>query len=566
MRTDASREQATQPIPEAALDDPATSNPVAHESLLPASGPTTDLPESALLTPLGPTIAAPAPRPSARRTTRVRWLVNVVQSLSLDDRLGRIILSIILAALLWFYVASLENPAQVTQFNRLTPALRGLPSNLKVINTIPTVDVTVQAPQSIMNSLRESDVRPYIDLAPLGAGVHEVPVSVDVNGLADRNAINLSVAPRSVQVQLEVQATRSYSVSTQTIGTPAIGYSLEAGQVQPDKVSVTGSENDINRIAQVVVSVDVEQKAATQRGFKNPVALDSSGQEISGLTFQPTTVQVVVPIKLLFNYKLVPVHVPVVDNPAPGYSAYEIKLDPSNVTICCAAGNILEPISSLETEPVSISGTTATVVTTTNLVLPAGVELYPGQSRVISVTVRIDTFETSWQLSVAPSVEGLTPGTAFVLSPNSLDITLSGTLAQFQNLKPADVRASVDVTGLGPGTYELDPQVTVPSGVKLSSFSPAKVTVSLIPPTPVPPTPTQVPVAPTPTLNSITAPSQTSTATPTHTSLPRPTETSTQSAPLTPTHTLTPSPVPTATLTPGIGPEQAGTPPPQATP
>jgi YbbR domain-containing protein len=555
MKTDASPGQSTHPTSGAATDESISPGAVeaAPDNVENGSEGSADLlavtsPETA------PAVAPlPAGRTSTTQRTRITWLSNLTQGLSLDERLGRIVLSAVLAFLLWFYVTSLENPAQTTQFNGLPVEVRGLDSNLKVINTVPTVNVTVQAPQNVMNNLREADVRPYVDLHLLGAGVHEVPVATDVTGLADHNSINFSVAPRTIQVQLEAQATRVFSVSVNVSGTPAFGYGAEAAQVDPAQVQVTGSENAISRIAQVVVSVDIQDRAGTQRGYKNPVALDSSGQEITGLTFEPTTVQVVVPIKLLLNYKLVPVHVPVIGNPAPGYSAYEIKLDPTNITICCAPSNILEPILSLDTQPVSISGTTTTVMTTTQLILPAGVELYPGQTHEISVTVRIDTFETTWQLSVAPTIDGLAAGTTAVLSPSSLDLTLSGTLAQFQNLKPSDVRASINVAGLGTGTFELEPEVTVPPGVKLVSITPPKISVSLIPPTPVPPTPTQVPTAvPTATANALAAPSHTPFPSPTHTRVLA-TESPTSSPNATPTptpspvHNQTPTPTPTGT-------------------
>ncbi|MEO8285694.1 MAG: CdaR family protein [Chloroflexota bacterium] len=492
--------------------------------------------------------AAPARvRPALSRTNRAHPIRTAIQGLSLDERLGRIILSVVLSALLWFYVTSLENPAQVTQFNSMSIDVRGIDTSLKIIKALPTVSINVQAPQNIMSSLRQADIRPFVDLNNLSAGVHEVPVEVDVNGVADRTLLNFSIVPRTIQVQLEVQSTRVFPIDVKVSGTPAFGWGADPAQVDPAQVEVTGPESDVNRIAELVVSVDVQDKAGTQSGFKTPLALDGAGKEITGLTFTPATVKVVVPIKLLLNYKLVPVRVPLLGNPAPGYSAFEIKLDPTNVTICCAASGVLEPISSVDTEPVSISGTTSTVITTTQLILPTGVELYPGQSREISVTVTINTFETTWQMAVTPVVENLPPGTTALVSPGSIELSLSGTLAQFQNLRPADVSAVIDASGLGPGTYELDPQITVPDGIKLVSANPAKVSVSLIPPTPVPPTSTPVPTpeptdtpAPTATVNVVVVPSQT----------PAPaTATSQPSATATPSHTLSPTPVHTSTPT-----------------
>ncbi len=562
MRTDASRAQTTEPASTAgtgelqAAGQPQIGSDGAGEH---GSIDVTTIDEAQLLE-AQPVVPAET-RSARRRTTYIERRIRLVlRGISLDERLGRIILSVVLAALLWFYVTSLENPAQVTQFSGLQLEVRGLGPSLKVINTLPTVNVTVQAPQNLLSNLRETDVRPYVDLAQLDAGVHQVPVIIDTSNIADHSTMIFSVAPANVQVQLEAQATRVFSVAVQVTGTPLQNYAAEPAQVNPSQIQITGSESAINRIAHIVVTVDVNGAGTTQSGYKSPVALDSTGQTISGLTFDPTTVQFVVPIRSIVTTKLVPVHIPIVGNPAPGYSASEIDLNPTNVTICCAPNNILTNIGSIDTNPVSISGTTSTVVTTTQLILPSGVQLYPGQSSEITVTVHIATFETSWQLSVPASVANAAPGLSAILTPASLNLTLSGTLAQFQSLKPSDITAIVDAKGLDPGTYQLDPQVTLPPGIKLQSVNPAKISLSLIAPTPVPPTPTQIPT-PQPTATVVVVvpatptplPSPTMTALPVPTGVPTSTPTSSATpAPSTPASTATPTS--TSTATPGTAP------------
>jgi YbbR domain-containing protein len=514
-------------------------------------------------------VVAPSPGPitPARQPRLKRFLTRtsfVLGGLGLDDRLGRILLSIVLAVILWFYVTGLENPSQTTSIRGLTLEVRGIESNLKLVNNtpLPTTDVSLQAPQNVLSTLQARDIHPFINLTGLGAGVHRVPVQVEFNGGIGNSLSNLSITPPDVQVQLEVQATRTFPVQVQVIGTPAFAYGVDQPQVEPAQVSVTGSESAINRIATVVATVDVSDKAATQRGFITPVALDSSGRLISGMTFTPSSVQVTVPIKLLLSNRLVPVRVPIAGNPAPGYSVEDIKIEPTNVTICCALSNILEEVETVSTGPVSISGTTSTVITTTQLILPAGVQLSPGQSSTITVTISVSTFDTTWQLSAAPVVEGLQPGYAAVLSPTSIDLTLSGTFAQFQALTPTDVRATINVSSLGAGTYELTPQVTIPNDIRLVSINPPAVTVSIIPPTPVPPTPTATPIPqPTATATPITEAPATAVPTATNTPTPvRPVPTNTL-APPAPTSTATASP--TATLPPSTATQ---TPPPTTLP
>src|SRR5206468_7163293 len=159
------------------------------------------------------------------------------------------------------------------------------------------------------------------------------------------------------------------------------------------------------RATHVVVQVDVDGKASTQQGLKAPVALDANGQEVKGLAFDPPTVQVVVPIKLLLNYKAVPVRVPLLGQPAPGYGVSLIAIDPTNVAVCCSPN--LETLQFLNTQPVAITGTTTSVITSTKLLLPAGVELYPGQPQQISVTVSVEAQQTTQLMSLVPTLDGL---------------------------------------------------------------------------------------------------------------------------------------------------------------
>lgn len=484
---------------------------------------------------------------SAQTSTRVR----TVPWFRIDDRFSRIVLSAVLAILLWIYVVSLENPTQNTQFPNINVELRAVGSNLKAVITPETVDANVQAPQNVLSGLRRADVHAYVDLTGVGEGVHNVPVRADiVNGHADE--VNIRFNPSNVQVQIALQSSRVLSVSVETQGTPAFGYALETSQVSPSEVKVSGNQDDVVRISRLVATVDVDGKAGTQQGTKVPLALDANGQEIKGLTFDPATVEVAVPMKLLLNYKTVPVRAPLVGQPAPGYQVSSIEQDPTNVTVCCSP-TVLEPVQFLNAEPVSITGTTSTLITRTNLILPANVDLYPGQPRQITVTVHVEVMETTLQVSVAPAVEGLPDGWSALPSPNKLDLTLAGTFAQLQNLSPADLKAIINVQGKGAGTYQIKPQVIVPQGIKVDLTNPDTVTVTLTEPTPTPTaTPSRTPTPPpTPTREQAVFPPSPSprTATPEHaTAVP------TSPAAPTPTATPTPGEVPAASPTPQLSP------------
>ena len=435
--------------------------------------------------------------------------------------------------------------------------MRGLSTGLKLINTLAPIKVTVQAPQNILTALRPGDVHPYIDLAGVSAGVHTVPIQVEVLN-PQANSMSVSTNPDSVQVQLEIEATRDLPVEVRISGTPAFGYSVDAAQADPGTVRITGAQEIVGRVAKVIVTVNIDAQGGTQRGSRTPVALDENGNEITGLTFTPQRIQVVVPIKIGLTYKVVGVRADTRGQPAPGYRVSAITTDPNTITICCSP-DVLKGIQFLDTLPVPITGTTSNVITQTQLLLPTDVELYPGQTKTISVTVAVEPLVTTLQLSVAPTVEGAPEGAGVIVSPDRLNLTLAGTFDQLQGLKPTDVRAVIDVSGKGPGTYELQPQIIVPQGVKLESSSPESTTVTILAPTPVPtntptpqPTPTAQPSATRqPTTSPLASPASIASSTPTVVpSSPTSVSTPTVPATHTPSPSATESPAVTATTAP----------------
>jgi YbbR domain-containing protein len=498
----------------------------------------------------------------------------------LDERLGRLGLALILAVLLWFYVVNLENPAQTTSFRDLTLDVRGTSSNLRVISPLPTVDVTIQAPENLMRNLSPEDVHPYIDLAEMTEGVHDVPIVIETNGLPS-DSLTVNINPAEIQVQLQLQVTRVFSIAVDVEGTPPLGYKFDPAQVTPRSVSVTGSQDAINRISSVLVPVNIEGQTSRVQGSRNPRALDAEGRDVTGVTFEPATVQVLVPIETYVRSKTVGVLPSVLGQPAAGFRVVLLTADPNNVQICCTE-ETLGPVDNLNVVPVPITGTTSTIITTTQLILPAGVDLLPTESREITVTVQVEEFQSAIALSIAPVAQGIPAGYSAFVSPERVDVTLQGSINRLQQIAPENVRVVANVSGLGAGAHQVTLQTILPEGVTLQSISAQQATVTLVAPTPtvVPPTATTQPsptatdeptVGPTVTQPVVVQPATATAAGATATALVPP-ATRTPAATATPSQvvptqtTAADTPLPTSSPTPGAGTNGAETPQPPAPP
>jgi YbbR domain-containing protein len=94
-------------------------------------------------------------------------------------------------------------------------------------------------------------------------------------------------------------------------------------------------------------------------------------------------------------------------------------------------------------------------------------------------------------------LQGLKRGQTATISPDSVEVILSGPLPSLQNLAADDVQVIVDVAGLAAGVHQLKPRVPVVSGaLRVQNIVPDTVQITLTDlstPTPAPalnPTPT----------------------------------------------------------------------------
>jgi YbbR domain-containing protein len=119
-------------------------------------------------------------------------------------------------------------------------------------------------------------------------------------------------------------------------------------------------------------------------------------------------------------------------------------------------------------------------------------------AQTVQVQVSITPIQTSVTLSNLPiNVIGLDERLSVQPFPQSVDVIISGPVPVLETLVAEDVEITVDVSGLGIGTYQLEPRVDTGdiSDVLIESILPGTVEVVLSIPGTATPTafPTQGP-------------------------------------------------------------------------
>jgi YbbR domain-containing protein len=373
------------------------------------------------------------------------------------------LLAFVLAIAVWVTAVTSANPDE-TQIYPLPVPIEFIGQDPGLILTggaVPQqVEVTLRAPRSVWDSLLAGDasIRAVADLTGLGTGTHVVNVQVQI-GITP--VLITSVSPKTLELSFEPQETRSQAISLTLTGNPAIGYEVGTPRLTPAEVVITGAESLVSKIDHIQATLDLTNARQNINLSVSLQAEDASGTVIRGVSVLPDTVQVSLPIIQQGGYRDMAVKVLTVGNPASGYSLTSVAAFPPIVTVYSANSNIIESMPGyVETSSLDLSGAQADIEKQLGILLPPGVTLVGDQ--FVMVKVGIAPIESSLPLAYLPvEMVGLGIGLQAHVSPQTVDIILSGPLPVLDSVVMSDVHVEVDLTGLLPGTYQLTPKVTL---------------------------------------------------------------------------------------------------------
>jgi len=412
-----------------------------------------------------------------------RWLAT---------NLRTFLLAFALALAVWVTAVTAANPDETQVYPNPIPIefIGQDPGLIMTGGTVPQhVEITLRAPHSVWQGLisGEAPVRAVVDLTGLGSGTYTVNVQIQV---ATRPVRIISVTPQTFDLTLEQQVTRSLAINLALTGNLATGYQVGDAVLDPAKVVISGAKSLVSRIDHVQATLDLTN-ARQNIAVSLPLqALDENGAVISGVTVLPESVQVSLPVTQQGGYRDLAVKVMTAGNPASGYSLTSVAAFPPIVTVYSANSDIIDAMPGyVETSSLDLSGAKEDIEKQLGIILPPGVTLIGEQT--VTVKVGIAPIESSRTISYRPvEMIGLSTGLLANLSPQTVDIILSGPLPVLDSLAISDVNVQVDLTGLAPGTYQLTPKVSIAQqGLTVESILPGTVEViitSTSTPTPTP--------------------------------------------------------------------------------
>ncbi|KUO77299.1 MAG: hypothetical protein APF77_19355 [Clostridia bacterium BRH_c25] len=386
------------------------------------------------------------------------------------------VLSVMLALLLWFYVITEQNPEitkEITIPVRLINTVFLEKSSMVLVNdpTSYKLILRVKGKKDVLDKLNETTVDATADLEG-----HRLKgdnfLKININGIPEGVNI-LTKSMESLKVVLESKVSIQKSVNVNIMGNPSQGMAAMAPALAPNDVVITGAESQINKIKNVRVDVDIASVKAEVKKILPVRVLDEDNKDIQGISIDPGTVEVNIPIE---NTKHVSLEMDLTGQPAAGYMVRSISIEPEEIIIT-GKQQTLAGINSLKTEKIDITEGTADVSKEVRFIIPEGVELVNTNEKVsifidiekiVTSEITIDSIEHV-NLPEGLELESIQAGMAVtVKAAESLLLDTSKTIKVYVDLKHATE-----------GTNVLNVLWEAPQGVEVVSVSLQQVEVVL---------------------------------------------------------------------------------------
>ena len=397
---------------------------------------------------------------------------------SVRNNVGLASLSIVLGFALWIFVTDTENPTRSGVLPiELAVEPVNVPGDLALSGSPVNVRVRVEVADDVWNTLSTADFKATLDLDGLQAGTYDLPVRVEP--LTGRGGLRVTqVIPDTVAVELKSLFSKSVSASVSLEGAPPPGYEASIPELDAETVLVTGTQDRVTLVTQAVASLDLSGRTESLTQAVRLEPRDSRGFLVEGVSLEPSVMNVSVKIEQTQFSRALVISPTVVGTPAAGYDIVSLFADPPVITVFGPQSFVAET-GTIRTQPLDITGATEDVIRTVSLDLPTGVSVSGGTS--VTVTVQIQPGQGRQTLGVTVVIVGLDPDLSVSGPLPLVEVVLLGELPDLQGIRPTDITATINLTGLKEGTHTVSVSVSVPPEASVASVSPEEVEITLEP-------------------------------------------------------------------------------------
>ena len=308
--------------------------------------------------------------------------------------LGYKILAVVLAVILWLVIVNIDDPEKTAVYT--VEVTIEHPNYLKNHNQLYTVQsgtdqlsFTVTGSRSVIDKLSEDDFEVTADLQDID---DQGRVYIQLSVLKYSSRVEVSKQSDYLVLDVTDMASGVYDVSLEVEGEVADGYQLLGTSLDTETITVRGSEEDLEKISSVYVTLDAEGLTEDTQVEKKVRLLNKRGRVMDTSDMNLSAEEILVTADVGVT-KTVPLKVRTSGSPLSGYSLVKTTLSETEVTIAgeeeilASVDQIILKGNSLRLKEKSASYTVEMDIAD---YLPEGVVLADGAPETVEVTIGIE--------------------------------------------------------------------------------------------------------------------------------------------------------------------------------
>jgi len=421
------------------------------------------------------------------------------------DQLSSAVLAVLLALLIWLVANEDARPIESAVFpppveDGLSFEFQGVPDGLAPYDPNKrTVRLRLRGLAEALEGLSPTRFELWADLVGVEPADRTVtvPLLVRCREPCRRRGLRVvEVMPATVTTRLGLAVTRTVSVVLEPPDSLASESLLVVSStIEPSEVVLSGAGAAVARVqraAAVPAPSDVSRLASEADPLRAVpvVPLDDAGQPVPDVQVDPAEVDVWLVKRLRTDVFGVVPDIRNEDRVAAGYFSSERLVEPQLVELEGSRDALrqIQRVGKVFTIPVDLTGASGRFEQLVALDLPPGVAAINAPEGV-TLTVEIEALPGTVTLDVPVRVRWLRDGLRATVTPEQVQVLLSGPRPELEQITSDDLAAFVDLSGKGLGTHRLRVHVDLPPNVSSPSTTPGEVEVVVSEATEVRPTP-----------------------------------------------------------------------------
>ncbi len=394
------------------------------------------------------------------------------------ENLGLKIIALFFAIFLWLIVINIDDPVDTQTFDNIPvevtneQIVKSKGKTYRILDGTENVSVKVTAKREILEKLTSSDFRAVADMQEMQIN-SLIPIKVSVKRYSSECMAEAS--PNNLVIEISDVKSKVFPLTVSVSGTPQNGCMIGNMTVNPEKITITGSQPMVESIEKAIVKVDVTGRSESGTVQGNLVLYDSQGNvvdqnKLSNNLNTETGIQVDIQV---LNTKDIPI---IYETPTilkENYICTGWTCEPQSIQVWGTEEDLEELTEiTIPASEIDVSDATKKVEKTVEIqpYLPEGISLVDDTMNTVLITVLI---EQEGSRTIEFPVEGIQINNLkdkYELSFENSEVVELKFVGEQEKLDQLDITNAVSIdlqSCKEAGEYELQVSVEVPEGIQL---------------------------------------------------------------------------------------------------